>query len=300
MTSKLLEAIHEAIWEDGYLWIVVHAPPRKGKTSLALDISHAIYKDWEKVHNSYVFNLPGLIGKIENGTPCQWTTRNNLHKRVPLLIYDDFGVHSNKADTQHSTAWDIFKGGFDAIGTSLAVLIATMVNADSATTQLQNKYNAELTITERGKYKFDKITWQQDYRGFRSRIKKIFVEEGTFSPISDKEYKIYDTARMELVDEVFIRMKDAMSLDNIDAILKLLRPEDENLLRLIHKKGAIRASPELKDNITRCRSRNLILNTHRVGNNVMYDLSQLGADVLLAIDSNDKAKERIQRKGDIV
>jgi len=258
-----------------------------------------VYKDWDKVLESIVFNLPSLLSKIENGIPCKWTTKNGLHKRVPLIIYDDFGVHSNKADTQHSNAWDIFKGGFDAIGTHLSILLATMVNADSATTQLQNKYNAELIVTERGKYKFDLVSWKQDYKGFRSRMKKTFIEEGTFSPIPESVYKKYDEMRQELVEEVFVRIKDALSTDNIDLMLRLLRPEDENLLRLIDQKGAIRSSHELKDVITRCRSRSLILSNRRVGNNPTYDLSRLGKDVLLAIDSDDKAKEKIRRKGEL-
>jgi predicted transcriptional regulator len=129
-------------------------------------------------------------------------------------------------------------------------------------------------------------------------MKKTYIEEGTFSTIPKDIYIKYDEMRKELVDEVFIRIKDALSYDSIDQMLKLLRPEDENLLRLIHQKGAIRSAPELKDVITRCRSRSLIISTHRVGNNVMYDLSQLGKDVLLAIDADDRAKEKIRRKGD--
>ncbi len=173
-----------------------------------------------------------------------------------------------------------------------------MVNADSATTQLQNKYNAELIVTERGKYKFDLVNWQQDYKGFRSRMKKTYIENGTFSPIPEHVYKKYDQMRQELVDEVFVRIKDAMSTDNIDMMLRLMRPEDENLLRLIDQKGKIRSSPELKDVITRCKSRSLIISTKRTGNNPLYDLTQLGKDVLLAIDADDKAKEKIRRKGE--
>jgi hypothetical protein len=298
MVQGVLETIHDAIWEDKYFWIVVHAPPRMGKTSLAMQIAHQTYKDWDKVLDCIVFNLPSLISKIETGSPCTWTTKNGLHKRVPFIIYDDFGVHSNKADTQHSTSWDIFKGGFDAIGTKLAILMATMVNADSATTQLQNKYNAELIVTSRGNFKFDLVNWQQDYRGFRNKMSKTYVEKGTFNPIPIEVYKKYDEMRQELVDEVFVRLKDAQSADSVDRLIKVVKPEDIAFLRLIKEIGVITATPEYKNIITRCRGRGLIVATSRSGNNPRYDLTQLACDLLLTIDSDDKAKEKIRRKGE--
>jgi hypothetical protein len=294
--SQLFKDIKDAIYSDGYLWIVVHGPPRSSKSTLALWIAYLIYKDWNKVLDSLVFNLSTLMQRIESGTPCRWPTTNKLHMRVPLLIYDDFGVHSNKADTQHSSAWDIFKGGFDCIGTELGVLLATMVNAEEATSQLQNKYNAEVTVKSKGHYKYDKVEWLQDFKGFRTRMKKTWIEDGTFEPIPTEWYLKYDEMRKDLTKEVFVRIKDALSYDNMDFLLRLLKPDDEQFLRIIDTKGPATYDKSIDEVITRCRSRNLIVSIPNSKGHVKYDLSQLGKDLLMTIDSDTKASERINAR----
>ncbi len=294
--SKLIQDIKTAIYDDGYLWIVIHGPPRSSKSTLALWLAYFIYKDWNKVLDSIVFNLNNLMHRIETGTPCRWPTTNKMHMRVPLIIYDDFGVHSNKADTQHSSAWDIFKGGFDCIGTELGILLATMVNAEEATSQLQNKYNVEITVKSKGHYKYDKVEWLQDYKGFRTRMKKTWVENGTFDPIPQEIYLKYDAMRKELTKEVFVRIKDALSYDNMDFLLRLLKPEDEQFLRFIDQKGRATYDKTIDDVITRCRSRNLIVSVPTSKGHCKYELSQLGKDLLMTIDSNDKASERIKSR----
>ena len=286
--GHLFEDIKNAIYDDGYIWIVVHGPPRSSKSTLALWASYFIYQDWDKVLESIVFNLPTLMQRIESGQPCRWPTVNKLHMRVPVIIYDDFGVHSNKADTQHSSAWDIFKGGFDCIGTELAVLLATMVNAEEATSQLQNKYNAEVTVKTKGTYKYDKVEWLQDFRGFRTRMKKTWIENGTFDPIPMDVYMKYDKMRMELTKEVFVRIKDALSTDNLEMQLRLLKPDDERLLLYIDQKGPTNYDTfsdifgeKTKDTVTRCKARNLIIATQsEPGRHPKYELTQLGKDLL--------------------
>lgn len=272
---------------------MIHGPPRSSKSTLALQIAYDVYKDWNKVLDSIVFNLPTLISKIKNGKPVRYPTINGQHNRVPLIVYDDFGVHSNKADTQHSSAWDIFKGGFDCIGTELGVLLATMVSAEEATSQLQNKYNAEITVKTKGQYKYDKVEWLQDYTGFRRRMKKIWVESGTFEPIPKEVYAKYDVMRRELTKEVFVRIEDALSNDNIDFLLRLVKPEDIQLLKLIDQKGPVAYEKTMEDVITRCRSRNLILTVSTAGKHVKYELSRLGKDLLVTVDADERTKAKI-------
>ena len=302
-TSQLFQDIKNAIYDDGYLWIVIRGPPRSSKSTLALHAGYFIYKDWDKVLESIVFNLSSLMQRIETGKPCRWPTTNGLHSRVPLIIYDDFGVHSNKADTQHSGAWDIFKGGFDCIGTELGVLLATMVNAEEATSQLQNKYNVEVTVNTKGHYKYDKVEWLQDFKGFRTRMKKTWIENGQFEPIPKDTYKKYDEMRMELTKEVFIRIKDALSYDNMDFLLRMIKPEDEQFLRLIDQKGPVcyeKATNQLgeqaKNTITRCKARNLIISLNTGNGNNKYEISQLGKDLLMTLDSNEQAAARVDKR----
>jgi hypothetical protein len=163
-----------------------------------------------------------------------------------------------------------------------------MVNAEEATSQLQNKYNAEITVKTKGNYKYDKVEWLQDFRGFRTKMKKTWVENGTFDPIPTEVYAEYDKMRMQLTKEVFVRINDALSLDNLETQFKLLKSDDATLLRAIDNKGAlaletikgILGEDKAKEIITRCKSRNLIVSISCPGGNQKYDLTQLGKDVL--------------------
>jgi len=299
--QDLFKMIRRAIINDDYLWIVIHGPPRSSKSTLALWIVWYIYNmDWEKTYQATIFNLQDLMHRIINGIPMRVPTKNKLHNRVPIILYDDFGVHSNKADTQHSTAWDIFKGGFDALGTEIGVLLATMVSAEEPTSQLQNKYNIEVTVYKKGFYKVDKVVWLQDYKGFRPKMKKwCIVENGRFPKIPDKHYAPYDSKRTDLTKEVFVRIQDAITVDRLEIVLKMMKPSDLNLLKIIDKNGAInyqKARKELEDDykqtLIRCKARGLVTTQDYGKDNYKIELTPLGFDALETIRNKDKAKEK--------
>jgi len=299
-SQQLFIDIKEAVLDDSYLWIVCHGPPRSSKTTLALWAAYSIYRDWDTALKSVVFNLPSVIHRIQSNALPRWPSRNGLHSRVPIIVYDDFGVHSNKADTQHSTAWDIFKGSFDCLGTEVAVILATMVDANEATQQLQNKYNAELRVMQKGYYKFDRVQWLQDYKGFRSRIKKIWVQDGRFPELPREVYVDYDEMRRELTKEAFVRISDAFSCDFLDQTLRMIKPSDIDLLRLIDSHGPIKhdiareqLGEEYKLTVTRCKARSLIIPTKIAEHQYRYDLSSLGKDVLDALENDTTKSEQI-------
>ena len=110
---KLIRDVWDAILNDKWMWIVVWGKPRCGKTTLQMQTAYEVYEDWDKVLKSFVWNLSGLLYKMDKGEPELIPTLNKLHMRIPILLYDDWGAHSNKAETQYDRAWDIFKGGFD-------------------------------------------------------------------------------------------------------------------------------------------------------------------------------------------
>lgn len=64
-----------------------------------MDLAFNVYKDWDQVLAAFVYNLMGLLYKMEHGIPCRIVTRNGLHDRVPILMPDDLGAHGNKAKT---------------------------------------------------------------------------------------------------------------------------------------------------------------------------------------------------------
>ena len=297
---ELFKLIRDAVDNDGYLWIVVHGPPRSSKSTLALWASYYIYRDWDKVLKSVVFNLSGVMQRIKSGTPERWPSLNGLHSRVPIIVWDDYGVHSNKADTQHSSAFDIFKGAFDCLGTEIGVLLATAVDAGEATQQLQNKYNVEVIVPQKGNYKFDVCDWNQDFHGFRNKMTKHWKQMGVFPPLPMEIYKEYDGMRRELTSEAFVRITDALSEDFLDQTLRMIKEADVKMLRLVDNLGPSKYD-KLKEELgedyklafTRCKARSLIDSTRVAPNQYRLDLTSLGKDVLDALDKNTSKTKQI-------
>jgi hypothetical protein len=290
---KLFEDVWDATMNDGYMWIVIWGPPRSSKTTLAGWILYDLYRDWYKVLNAFVYNLSQCLHKIKCGEPERWLTRNKLHNRVPGLNWDDFGAYSNKAATQHDEAWDYFKGGFDILGTKIAVLIATMVDPLEPTFQIQNKYTHELEVFDKGYYKYDKVIWKQDFRGWKPRTKKHLIEENTFDPWPDWVYREYDEVRQELADEVFQKIEDAISTSGLENVLKLCKPLDWQIMQTIVDKGPIYykeltdLGASTREAIVRLKARQLIVPVQQSKNYYKYDLTRLGIDVL---DAHKKAE----------
>lgn len=296
---RLFTDVRNAVDNDEYMWIVDWGPPRSSKTTLAGWICYSIYKDWDKVLNAFVFNLSQLLYKMKHGLPERWPTRNLLHNRVPVLNWDDFGAHSNKAATQHNLAWDLFKGGFDVLGTKIGVLIATMVDPLEPTFQIQSKYTHEIQILGKGKYKYDKVYWQQDYKGWKPRHSKDWIETNEFDPWPMEVYKRYDEMRMSLADEVILKIEDAITESEADRILKLIQPEDIQILDFILERGPIeyhniqgRFGKSMKKSIVRLKARCLITPILIKGKYYRYDITDLGHDVYKLYQQQSELKKK--------
>lgn len=295
---QLFEDVYNAVYEDSYMWIVVWGAPRSTKTTIAGWILYSLYKDWDKVLAATIFNLPQLLNSLKNGIPERWPTKNGLHMRVPGVNWDDFGAYSNKAVTQYDESWDHFKGGFDVLGTKIAVLIATMVDPLEPTFQIQNKYTHEIQVLEKGVYKYDRVEWQQDFKGWKPRSKKKFVEQNTFDPWPLEVYRRYDEMRMELCDEVMQRIEDSISSSQVSKVVKLIKPVDVDMLELIDTRGAIHHhsideyGQQGKLSIIRLKSRGLIVPIRQSDKiYYKYDLTALGKDVLTKIENSETSKD---------
>lgn len=297
---QLFEDLWQAVVNDEYMWLVVWGPPRTAKTTIAGWMLHSLYKDWEKVLAAFGYNLTDIIYKMRHGIPERWPTRNGLHMRVPGLNWDDFGAHSNKAVTQYDEGWDHFKGGFDVLGTQIGVLIATMVDPMEPTFQLTSKYTHEIEVTERGVYKYDRVKWLQDYKGWRPRIKKYHIETNTFDPWPEEVYKEYDETRTSLADEVFQRIEDAQAQGQTTWILKLCQPIDFDLLNMIRNRGPIQHANAMelgkgaKQCLVRLKARHLIVSTHMGGGYYKYDITPLGYDILHAHENPEPQQSQPQ------
>ena len=299
---EVIKNIWEAIHNDKWMYAISWGQPRTGKTTCDMGLAFNVYKDWDLVLNCFVFQLVGLLCKMDTGKPCRIWEDKLLHNRVPFLIGDDWGANGNKAKTQHEKAWDLVKGAWDTYGTKLACFFANMNLPDEITLQLCNKYTDEIYIEERGKAKYDHICWEQNYGGWAPRHNKDWRQTFYFPEVPQDIYKQYDEMRMALVDELNVLVQDAIAETEVDKIIKRSTPKDMELLETINLRGPISKDwlnnpdrAELKEAAKKARARGVLLAEPR-GTNYWYDLTQLGLDVLDAVtklnsDPNDLKRE---------
>jgi len=293
---QIVKDVFDAVHNDSWMYICVWGPPRCGKSTFCMDLMYYIYKDWEKVLNANIFNLNQLLYKMRHGIPELWPTRNQLHMRIPILNWDDFAAHSGKAKTQHEKSWDIFKGAFDTLGTKIGVLLVNMVSPRSPTQQLQEKYTHEVWIPYKGHYKYDKVQWRQDFRGWAAQMNKDWIDEDEFDPMPPEKFKQYDDLRMDLADEVMQVIEDSLVETHMDGLVKRVQPIDLDLLRLIKERGIIHGkvidTPEMKQALIRSKARGLISPVRVKGQYYKYDITDLGLELLARKEQlEEKAKQ---------
>jgi hypothetical protein len=295
--------VWKAILDDSWENITIHGKPRTGKTTCQMDIAYAVYKDWDQVLQSFVYNLSGILYHMDHGVPCRIMTRNKLHNRVPLIMPDDMGAQMNKAVTQHAPAFDIFKGMMDTLGTSFAIFLSSMGTANSLTQQLTDKYTAEIFIATRGVAKYDKCDWEQSFKSWSPRTKKKWQDTFAFDNVPMDVYKEYDEHRLALVEELKQQMKDAMVDNDSARIIKRLEDIDVEYLDLIYLKGPLdkhwmQARPALCDVLSKAKARSLVIPTKKLGTtSYCYDLTDLGFEVLkLIMGQRTEQQQEARRK----
>jgi len=289
---RVVKDVWHAILEDEWMNIVVWGKPRTGKTTVQMQIAYAVYKDWDQVLESFTYNLAGILYHLDHGIPCRIMTRNKLHNRVPIIMPDDLGAHSNKAKTQHEPAMDIFKGAIDTYGTKMTVFLSSMGLPNEITEQLCNKYTHEIYVARKGEAKYDEVDWLQNYRGWIPIQKKDWQDEFTFSAAPMDVYKQYDEQRLSLVDELNQLIRDAMIDSEAVKLIRRLEPIDIEFLELIQAKGMIHSSwftgenEKYKEVLKRCKARSLVtpVKTHT---RYKYDLTDFGFDILTTIKNQN-------------
>ena len=292
---KITTDMWDAILNDGWMWIVVWGKPRTGKTTVQMKCAYSIYKDWDQVLQAFVYNLAGILYKMDNGIPCRISTRSGLHNRVPILLPDDFGATANKAKTQHEPAWDIFKGTFDTLATKVAIMMASMGTPTAPTQQLQEKYTHEVFVMRKGYAKYDVVEWQQNYAGWQPRQDKDWKQSFKFGEVPIDVYKEYDEGRMSLVDELMQLIKDSMAETEVLKTIRRMQQIDIDFMEIVQNKAMLTYDflrlPEnhkYKEALMRCKARSLVMPVKK-GTVYHYDLTDFGMEVLSTIKKAQEA-----------
>lgn len=288
----IVRDIRWAIDNDEWMWLPAWGVQRGGKSTCAMQLAFEIYQDWDEVLASFVFTLPELVRKNKAGIPRRFPTRQGFNMRVPVRIYDDMAADCNKAVRRYNIAYDELKAYFQVMGTKLGVLIGTMAHPTDLTTQLVWKYTHEIWVFERGRAKYDKARWQQNYNGWQPKTDKDWQNVFSFEPVPADVYQEYNEMRMSIADEVEVRIMDKLTEDNLAFILKRLGDKEIDMLRFVQKKSPVTrdvlraAYPEYRETMLKLRARYLILSTKRPGtDNYEYDASDFGLEVLKALDN---------------
>jgi hypothetical protein len=308
MKYKVIRDLWHYILEDFWAYVVVWSQPRLGKSTCKMRIANCIYHDWEMVLDSIIFNLGGLLFKMEKKLPmCVWE-KKHLHYRIPMIIGDDWGANANKAKTQSEPAWDLVKGMWDTLGTAITSVFVSMNQPDEITRQLAAKYTHELYIERRGCAKWDKVSWSQNFYGWQPNQKKDWKQSFDFGEVPADIYARYDEMRCSLVDELRIQVQAKIAETETDRIMKRLGPHDYELLEAIHRLGPltdsqIRNSPKpeiMKESLKKCRAYGLLipLRGDTAEHRSRHDISDLGLEILnvssLQEEEPNKLKQRLR------
>jgi len=300
-SPRLIKDIWDAILNDDWMWIVVWGKPRTGKSTVQMQAGFAVLHDWDQVLQAFVYNLAGILYKMDNGIPCRIMTRNKLHNRIPIMLADDFGAQGNKAKTQHEPAWDLFKGTFDTLGTKMAVLMASMGTPTAMTQQIQEKYTHEVYVETKGVAKYDKVDWQQNYGGWQPKQNKDWIETFDFYKVPDDVYKEYDGMRMSLVDELEQLIKDCMAESETLSIIKRMKEIDFDYLEILRTRGSVSwdwmhlaENARYQNSLMRCKSHSLALADRRQSH-YWYAITDLGIEVLdTYLTSKQEPKSKLE------
>lgn len=233
----LLEEIRYCAANDSFFFGPMWGKNRRGKSSLALWLLYYIYGDWETALNYLVFTLPDLLELIYQAL--------RERKSIPLVVWDDMGVHAGKRTKSVTAVFKSFSEMFDAIGTVLHGLIGTCILPNSTVPALRERYLGEVLVEPRGHYNFMSYDWRiAYYLPGQPYFCKVWCEEGNFYGVPPEVYSKYSPERdrllamkfAEVYENTYTLSSTAVKIDDVQraTLLKILSKKDGTPMRDDH------------------------------------------------------------------
>lgn len=139
-------------------------------------------------------------------------------------------------------------------------------------------------IPYKGHYKYDKVKWRQDFRGWTAQMSKDWIDEDEFDAMPMEVFRQYDELRMDLADEVLQVVEDSLVVTHMDSLVKRVQPDDLGLIRLIRERGPIHSKVvdtlNMKRALIRCKARGLVVPVRVKGKYYKYDITDLSLELL--------------------
>lgn len=157
---------------------------------------------WQLALNFMVFTLKDLVHLIMKAL--------SEERRLPLVIWDDAGVHGGKRTKLRDEVFMEFSESFDAIRIVINTLILTLPLPNDTVAAMRSKYSGEILVGPRGWFNY---YWHSYHVSFYSPgepfFSKIWVEKGQFSEIPKHFYeKYYLKKRVGLFEQKFVTVSD--------------------------------------------------------------------------------------------
>jgi len=233
----LLEELRRCNAEDDFVFLPFWGKPRKGKSTLALILLNYLLGGWDDVLHYFVYNLPELL-------TLMYETRREK-KILPLIVWDDFGVHGGKRTKSFDQAHKSFSELFDAIGKLCHGLVATGNRPDGTIPALRERYHGEVLVDPRGHFNYVSYEWKLAYYlPGQPYFAKIWVEESDFGKVPDEIYKKYDEDRVRLLD---VKMAEVEGMLSANTSIKNQTFKMTDIDIDILKKIAIAAKGSVRD-----------------------------------------------------
>jgi len=167
-----------------------------GKSSYALQTAYKIYQDWDTVFNHLFFRPSKLVNYAR--------TLAEKKKKVPILIWDDAGVHAggNLYHTNRQLYYDLDRA-LQTIGVVCQSLIATATDLSKPTSLLTDDRNVTIKIVKKDQYERLAKIFVSDTLPWGKKIERGEATDNFRVMLPDKVYKRYRKKRLQLSKDAF-------------------------------------------------------------------------------------------------